>query len=59
MTVSPRFSQAVNFRVAPHPNRGGSQSNVDDISEAESSRAWALDMKEKYTCKCPRKEQKR
>jgi hypothetical protein len=30
-----------------------------DISETESSRAWALEIKEKYTCKCPRKEQER
>jgi hypothetical protein len=28
-----------------------------DISEAESSRAWAIDMKEKYTCKRPRKKE--
>jgi hypothetical protein len=30
-----------------------------DISEAESSRAWGLDMKEKYTCKRQRKKQER
>jgi hypothetical protein len=25
-----------------------------DISEGESRRAWALDLKVKYKCKCPR-----